>query len=208
MSVITNGRITTIVFDLGGVLVDWNPRYLFRKIFGANEAAMETFLTEVCNVAWNEQQDCGRTWDEAIAEAVKNHPTHELNIRAYRERWPEMLNGQIDGTVEILNELKNKPVRLLALTNWSAETFHIAEERFDFLQWFEDVLVSGREKLMKPDPAIFKLLTERYQLNPAQTVFIDDSKVNVDTASKLGLQALHFTGADKARSDLQHLGVL
>lgn len=199
--------IDAVVFDLGGVLIDWNPRHLYRKIFGADESAMETFLKDVCNTAWNEQQDKGRSWADAIAEAIGRHPSHASNIRAYFERWSEMLAGQIEGTVEILEELKGEGVRLLALTNWSGETFPVAQERFPFLSHFEGILVSGHERMMKPDPAIFNLLVERYKLTAGSTLFIDDSIGNVESATRTGLIGLHFQGPEKLRADLRLVGL-
>jgi len=198
--------IDAVVFDLGNVLVDWNPRHLYRKIFGADERAMEAFLKDVCNTAWNEQQDRGRSWADAIAEAVARHPSQESNIRAYHERWPEMLAGSIQGTVDILKDLKASGVRLLALTNWSSETFPVAIERFPFLSDFEGILVSGRERMMKPEPAIFNLLIERYKLTAGSTLFIDDSIGNIEAATRLGLIGLHFQGPDKLRADLRLAG--
>ncbi len=169
---------------------------------------MEAFLANVCNSAWNEHQDRGRSWADAISEATTRHPEHEANIRAYYERWPEMLSGSMDETVAVLEELRNCDVRLLALTNWSDETFHIAEKLFPFIEYFEGIIVSGRERLMKPDPAIFQLLIDRYRLNPHSTVFIDDSMRNVEAAGRLGINALHFTHADGLRADLASLGVI
>ncbi|MFG0669674.1 HAD family hydrolase [Pseudomonas sp. xss_1] len=199
--------IDTVVFDLGGVLVDWNPRHLYRKIFRNDEAAMESFLSDVCNTAWNEQQDRGRPWSEAISEAISHHPSHEANIRVYRERWDEMLSGAMVGTVEILNELQLGGIRLVALTNWSAETFHYAERRFEFLKKFEGVLVSGKEGLIKPEPEIFQLLLHRYSLAPRRTLFIDDVEKNVAAARAQGMLAVRFTDADQLRSDLVTLGL-
>lgn len=199
--------ITTVVFDLGGVLIDWNPRYLYRQLFGADEAGMEHFLAEVCHAGWNERQDAGRSWAEAVDEAVARHPAHESNIRAYHERWSEMLAGPIHGTVAILEELRGTPIRLLALTNWSAETFPIAQQRYAFLQWFEGILVSAHEKLAKPDPAIYQLLIKRYQLDAAATLFIDDSLRNVQAAIGVGLQSVQFAGAAVLRRDLVSLGL-
>lgn len=198
-----SNSVDTVVFDLGGVLVDWNPRYLYRKLFDGDEAAMEAFLANVCNTTWNERQDRGRPWAEAIAEAVAQHPSHEPNIRAYRERWEEMLNGALEETVQVLNDLHQNGVRLLALTNWSAETFSVAEERFEFLGKFEGVLVSGREGLMKPEPEIFQLLIQRYGLTPSRTLFIDDVRKNVDAATAQGLRAVQFINAEQLRHDLQ-----
>lgn len=199
--------VDVVVFDLGGVLIDWNPRHLYRKLFGADEAAMEAFLQHVCNSAWNERQDRGRPWAEAVAEAVARHPAHEPHIRAYHERWEEMLGGALHDTVAILRELKAAGVRVLALTNWSAETFPIAERRFDFLQWFDGVVVSGREGLMKPEPEIFQRLIERHRLEPSRTVFIDDHARNVEAAIGAGLRALRFVDAQRLRTDLAALGL-
>lgn len=199
-------HIDTIVFDLGGVLIDWNPRHLYRKIFN-DEVEMERFLTEVCNSEWNERQDAGRPWTEGIAEAIKQHPHYEAEIRAYHERWSETLNGAIDDTVILLEALKRSGIRLLALTNWSNETFHFAEEQFPFLTQFEGILVSGYERLAKPDPRIFNLLIERYHLTPQRTIFIDDSLRNVEGARNVDLHALQFTDAQKLKQDLIALGV-
>lgn len=199
-------HIDTVVFDLGGVLIDWNPRHLYRKIFG-NEAEMETFLAEVCNSEWNEKQDAGRPWTEGVAEAIKLHPHYAEQIRAYHERWTETLNGTIDDTVALLEPLKRNGIRILALTNWSNETFHFAEEMFPFLSEFEGILVSGDERLIKPDPRIFNLLIERYHLTPQHTVFIDDNLRNVEGARKVGLHALQFTNAQKLKQELNALGV-
>ncbi|WP_233441780.1 HAD family hydrolase [Aggregatibacter actinomycetemcomitans] len=188
------------------MLVDWNPRHLYRKIF-SNDAEMERFLAEVCNSEWNARQDAGRSWSEGVAEAVKQHPQYEAETRAYHERWTETLNGAIDDTVALLEPLKRSGVRLLALTNWSNETFHFAEERFPFLTEFEGILVSGYERLAKPDPRIFNLLIERYHLNPQHTVFIDDNLRNVEGARNVGLHTLQFTHAQKLKQDLITLGV-
>lgn len=198
--------INTVVFDLGNVLIDWNPRHLYRKIF-ADEAEMEYFLTHVCNSEWNEKQDAGRPWVEAVAEAGARFPQYEAAIRAYHERWPETLNGALEDSVALLKRLKNQGVRVLALTNWSNETFHFAEEQFPFLQEFEGIVVSGYEQLIKPDPRIFNLLIERYGLNPAQTVFVDDSPRNVEGARAVGLHAVQFSNAAKLEEALAQLSL-
>lgn len=200
--------VNTIIFDLGNVLIRWDPRFLYRKIFGSDEAAMEHFLSEVCSPAWNEQQDRGRPWKDAIAEAVARHPQHEAHIRAYFDRWSEMIPGEMTETVAVLAQLRERNFRLLALTNWSAETFHIAEARFPFLQWFEGIVVSGRERLMKPEPAIFRLIIERYQLQPAATAFIDDSARNVEAARREGLQGIHFVNAEDLVARLRDVGIM
>ncbi len=200
--------IRSVVFDLGGVLIDWNPRYLYRKIFAGDEAAMEHFLTHVCNNAWNLAQDGGRPWADAIEVLSAEHPQHRPLISAYRERWDEMLNGPIPGTVDVLAELKDKGVPIYALTNWSAETFPIAKERYEFLGWFRDVLVSGEEKMVKLDPRIYQLLLSRNGLSAGESVFIDDSHKNVAGAQAAGMTALYFQTPEKLRADLAALGLL
>jgi 2-haloacid dehalogenase len=196
------------VFDLGGVLIDWNPRYLYRRLFDGDEAAMERFLAEICNNDWNLQQDAGRPFAEACALLVDRHPEQKHLIEAYRTRWFEMLAGPIHGTVEILRELRDRGTPLYALTNWSAETFPLARERYDFLHWFQGTVVSGAEKLVKPDPRIYRLLLERHGIDPAASVYIDDNPVNARVATDLGLHGIHFTGPDALRDDLERVGLL
>ncbi len=204
---LSTGPIDTVVFDLGNVLIQWDPRHLYRKIFGTDETAMEYFLSEVCTMAWNEQQDRGRPWDEGIAEAIARHPAYAPQIRAFYDRWEEMIPGALEDTVDILQQLRTLNLRLLALTNWSAQTYHFAEARFPFLSWFEGIVVSGRERLVKPEPAIYQLLIQRYQLRPETTAFIDDSLRNVAAAQDQGLQAIYFHGAGALRLQLQALGI-
>ena len=202
------GTPDTVVFDLGGVLIDWNPRYLYRKLFAADEAGMERFLAEVCNGDWNEQQDAGRPFADAVALLVARHPDLRPLIEAYDRRWPEMLGGPIDGTVALLGELKAIGRPLYALTNWSAEKFPIARERYGFLGWFQGILVSGEERMKKPDPAIFRLMAARFGLAPGRTVYIDDAPHNVAAADALGFRALRFTGPERLRLDLAELGLI
>ena len=200
-------RFDTVVFDLGGVLIDWNPRYLYRQLFD-DEAAMERFLAEVCTPQWNEQQDAGRPWREAVAVLSAQYPQHAALIDAYHTRWPEMLGGAMAPSVAVLDELRARGVRLYALTNWSQETFPLAWERFDFLRGFEGIVVSGSEGLIKPDPAIFQLTIDRFGLVPARTVYIDDSPRNVAAAAAMGMHALHFHDAHALRAALVHGGLL
>ena len=201
-------NFTTVVFDLGGVLVDWNPRYFYRKLFRGDDAAMEDFLTNVCTPHWNEQQDGGRTFAEATALLKKEHPHKAELIDAWLPGYPEMLKGLIPGTTEVLAELKAAGVRTYALSNWSAETFHYALERFDFFNLFDGRLISGDVKMMKPDPRIFQLLFEKFEIDPTQAVYVDDVLKNVEAARRLGMNAIHFTGAEGLRRELMRLEVL
>ncbi|MGA9865576.1 MAG: HAD family phosphatase [Acetobacteraceae bacterium] len=195
------------MFDLGGVLIDWNPRHLYRKLFDGDDDAMERFLTDVCSNSWNLRQDAGRGWAEAIAELSARHPAHAPLIEAFRTRWAEMLAGPIEGTVAILRELRNAGTPLYALTNWSHETFPIARERYEFLSWFDAIVVSGAERLVKPDPAIFTLLMERHGLRAEQLVFVDDNPRNADAATALGMHGIHFVSPAGLRADLAKLGL-
>ena len=196
-----------IVFDLGGVLIDWNPKHLYRKLID-DEDEIDTFLTEVCSPEWNIKQDAGRALAEATAERVALFPDKRSLIEAFYDRWEEMLGGEISDTVEILRELKGSGETLYALTNWSGETFPIALRRFDFLHWFEGTVVSGVEKLAKPDPAIFNLLLNRYELQAEDCLFIDDSKTNIEAATKIGFNTHHFTSANELRKYLSQGNLL
>lgn len=201
-------EIKTIVFDLGGVLIDWDPAYLYRKMFD-DPKEMEYFLTEVCTPSWNAEQDAGRSWEDAINLLLPHFPKYEKEIRAYFGRWTEMLGGPIEGTVDILSEIKQGGrYRLYALTNWSAETFPHAIERYDFLQWFEGILVSGAENLKKPDHRIYDLLLNRYQIEGPRALFLDDSIANVEGSIAAGLPAIQFHNPTQLRKDLQQKGVL
>jgi 2-haloacid dehalogenase len=196
------GPVKAVVFDLGGVLIDWDPRYLYRKLLD-DEAAVEEFLATVCTPEWNAEQDRGRPFAEGVAELVERHPVHAVAITAYHERWPEMLGGAVGGTVEVLAELGAAGVPVYALTNWSAETFGVARERFEFLEWFDGVLVSGEERMIKPDPAIFRLLLDRFGLDPGATFYVDDSEPNVEAAGRLGFDAVRFRTPARLRRDLE-----
>jgi 2-haloacid dehalogenase len=198
---------TAVVFDLGGVLIDWNPRYLYRKLFD-DEAAMERFLADVVSPEWNGQQDSGRTWAEAVEVLSREHPEQRDLIAAYWLRWQETLGDAIAPTVAILEELRGAGVRLYALSNWSAETFPVARPRYPFLDWFDGIVISGEEKVAKPDPAIFQHLLDRYGLDPATTVFIDDSEANVRAAAAEGITSRRFVNAATLRNDLRRLGLL
>ena len=196
------------VFDLGGVLVDWNPRYLYRKVFNGDEAAMEDILANVCTSSWNSQQDAGRPFREACAALKLEYPEHADAIDAWFERQPEMINGPIQGTVEILAELRERGVPLYALSNWSAETFPSSLRRFDFLHWFDGVMLSGEARLLKPDPRIFQHFFKTHAIDPRRTVYIDDLAPNVQTAIALGMHGIVFTDPAALRKELIKLGLL
>jgi 2-haloacid dehalogenase len=200
--------IDTIIFDLGGVLIDWNPRYLYRKIFNTEEE-ITWFLENVCTPEWNDHQDGGRSFEEATNELIAKFPDHESAIRAWYERWQETIGGRIHETVELLAEIKkSKKYKLYALTNWSAETFPWALANFDFLHWFDGIVVSGVEKSRKPFPEFYLILFDRYQINPAQAIFIDDNIKNVEGALKVGLPTIHFQNSHQARKELTELEIL
>lgn len=200
--------MNTILFDLGAVLIDWNPRYLYRPLFKGDEAAMERFLGEIVPPAWNHEIDAGKSFADAVAERALAHPDHAQMIALWKDGWAKMLHGAIPESVDILAGLRARGYRLYALTNWSAETFPLARQRFEFLKWFGDIVVSGEVGLAKPDPRIFELAIERCRLEPAQTLFIDDNLPNVEAARASGLHALQFLSPAGLRADLTRLGLL
>ncbi len=199
--------IDTFVFDLGNVLINWDPRHLYRKLF-ASDVEMERFLAEVCNHEWNIQMDAGRPFADGTAELVERHPHQADLIRADRDRWPEMLGGPIPGSVNLLSRIRAGGGRLFALTNWSNETFPIARDRYDFLGWFSHIAVSGELGLVKPDPAIFRHLIGTCAVAPARTLFIDDSLVNIRGAACLGFATHHFSEPNLLEAHLQDWGLL
>lgn len=189
------------VFDLGGVLIDWNPRYLYRKLF-ADEAEMEYFLNHVCTPEWNLAQDAGRSFAEGTRLLIAQFPHYEAEIRAYDERWEEMIRGAIDGSVGILQTLHKKGYALYALTNWSTEKFPVAQRKFPFLALFRQIIVSGEEKCIKPDPQLYRLMLDRIGHTAKECIFIDDNLANVITAQQLGFQAIHFQSPAQLREAL------
>ena len=199
--------VNAVVFDLGGVLLDWDPRYLYRQLMAHDE--VDDFLDEIDFASWNRVQDStSRPWALAVEELVAQHPHRRDLIAAYRQRFRESIAGPIPGTVDILRELHQRKVRLFALTNWSAETFAETRGEFDFLGLFEGIVVSGEEEIAKPDPRVFRLVLDRYQLAADATVLVDDSAANVAAAESVGLVALRFRDADRLREDLVSLGLL
>ncbi len=200
--------MNTVIFDLGGVLLDWNPRHLYRKLFAGDDAAMERFLAEVCSGEWNAQQDAGRPFAEAVAALMPQHAAQRPLIEAWRDRFGEMIPGTLEDTVAVAAELRDRGVPLYALTNWSHETFPAQAQRFACLSWFAGIVVSGAERVMKPDPRIFEILLARYRIDPASAVFVDDNPVNAQAASALGMHGIRFRSAAGLRRELAALGLL
>lgn len=195
------------VFDFGGVLIDWDPRYLYRKLFGGDNVAMERFLSEVNFYDWNHEQDKGRPFDEGIAELSEKFPHYATMISAFGERWEETIAGQIPETVATLQQLKEQGYPLFGLTNWSAETFSRIRPRYDFLSWFDDIVVSGEVGVAKPDPVIYEILLEAAKANAEQCLFIDDSKVNVNAAAELGFMTIRFESPEQLQQELSMRGL-
>jgi 2-haloacid dehalogenase len=200
-------KVNTIIFDLGGVLIDWNPKYLYRKVFDTEEQ-IDWFLNNICTMEWNVEQDAGRTFNEATQHLVNQYPEHEKEIRIFYDRWTEMLGGEIKDSVALLHQLKQMNSHsLYALTNWSAEAFPVARQRFEFLQLFEGIVVSGEENTRKPFKDIYEIIIDRYQLTPQKSVFIDDNFENVVGAKTVGMHAIHFKNSQQLINELQYLGV-
>lgn len=202
-------NINTIIFDLGGVLIDWNPNYVFDKVFEENEEKKRHFFEHICTSDWNEEQDGGRSIKEATELLVNRHPDWKEHIEAYYGRWEEMLGGPIAETVEVFRELKDSNrYKLYALTNWSAELFPIALKRYDFLHWFDGRVVSGEEKMRKPFPEFYQLILDRFQLKPETTLFIDDNSRNAKAAEDLGIHTIHFRSAAQLKEKLLEYNIL
>lgn len=200
-------KIDTVVFDLGGVLIDWDPRKVYRQIFDTEEE-IDWFFENICTMDWNEEQDAGRSLFEATNMKILEHPQWAEHIKAYYGRWEEMLGDAIEDTLKVLNDLRGIPnLRLIALTNWSAETFPIALDKFEFLQWFEGIVVSGTENTRKPFPDIYQIVFDRYNVDPASALFIDDNLRNVQASESLGMQAIHFKRNKSLKKKLRNLGL-
>jgi len=200
--------IKTIVFDLGGVLLDWNPMYVYRDYFESEEQR-NFFFEKICTSDWNEEQDAGRSIVEATQLLIAQNPEWEKPIRDFYGRWTEMLQGPIHGTVEIFKQLKESGnYRIYALTNWQADLFNIALVRYNFLHWFDGRVVSGEEKTRKPFLPIYKTLVERFSIVPSDAVYIDDNIRNLHPAKELGFSTIHFQSPEQFRKELEKLGVL
>jgi 2-haloacid dehalogenase len=196
-----------VVFDIGGVVLDWDPRHLFREVI-PDEDTREWFLREVCPPDWNLRQDQGRTWAEAVAEAVGRHPDHEGWIRTYDERWLETIGGVDDDIVRLVRELRREGVPVYALTNYSAEKWALSREHIDVLAEFDGVVVSGEEAVAKPDERIYRILLDRYGLTAERTFFTDDVAANVEAARAVGIDAELFSDAATVRTQLAARGIL
>lgn len=196
--------IKNIVFDFGNVLIEWNPRHLYRKVFESEEE-MEYFLSEVCNAEWNRQQDSDRTFAEGIAELVPKFPQYEREINFYFDRWFEMLGEEYPASATLKKVLRAEGYRLYGLSNWSAELFPTVEERYTFMKDLDGVVVSGFEKVQKPDERIYRILLDRYNLRPEETVFFDDVLENVIAAREVGIHGILFKSAEQAEQDLKAL---
>lgn len=204
----SGGRAATVaVFDMGGVLVDWDPRYLYRDLIG-DEQEMERFLAEICTPEWNKAQDAGRPWAEAVATLTALHPEYAEWIRAYDEQWERMLGGLIEESVAVLTELRERGVPTYGLTNFSAEKWQLTLDRYEVLRGFDGVVVSGEEKVTKPDHEIYRILLERYGLDPATSWYVDDVPTNVLAARELGMPADVFLDGRQLRTDLCRRGLL
>lgn len=199
--------IEAVIFDLGGVLIDWNRDHLYRQLI-ADDAERSHFLREICSPEWNSRADAGEPFADLIAEQVRAHPERRELIEAYWLRWPEMCPGPFPETVEILETVINRGFEVYALTNWSAETLPRVEDRFPFLDWFDGIVVSGHEGVIKPDPEIFDRLSSRFGITPEAAVFIDDSPFNVEGAAALGYVSIHYISPTQLRAELAALGVL
>jgi len=197
-----------VVFDIGGVLIDWNPRYLYRKLFAEDTTAMEEFLNSVCTLDWNLQQDAGRPWKEAIGDLSARYPEKAELIAAYDLNWDEMVSGPIPGTADLLWELKRRGTPVYCITNFSVDKLNRARERFEELNAFDDIVISGEVRLLKPDAAIYRRLLDQHDLRAEDTLFIDDVEHNVEGARAVGMHAVRFTDADTQRADLTGYGLL
>ena len=199
-------QLKNIVFDFGGVLIDWNPEYLYKKVFD-DKAQMEHFLNNVCTYNWNVLQDAGRPVAVATAEKQQEFPEYKDEIAMYYGRWAEMLGGEIAENSRLVKPLSEK-YNTYGLTNWSAETIPVAMERYDFFNHLKGIVVSGEEKLIKPDPKLYYILLDRFNINPEETLFIDDNAHNIDTAKLLGFETIHFTPDVNLENVLTEMGML
>ena len=195
--------IKAIIFDFGGVLLEWDPRHLYKRFFPGQPQAMDQFLAEINFYEWNAQQDRGRPFAEGIAALSAQFPQHAHLIQAYYDHWEDSVTGAITGTVDILQALKDKGYPLYGLSNWSAETYPRARRKYPFFDLFDDIILSGDVKLNKPDPAIFKLLLSKIKYSAPECLLVDDSLPNIEVAKSLGFNTIHFISPSQLQSELQ-----
>lgn len=201
--------IKNIIFDLGGVLIDWNPEYVFLKEFRGDRDKMNYFLNHICSWEWNMNQDAGYPIAKATKERIALFPEHKSLIEMYYGRWEEMLGYAHEETVALLKALyENKNYNIYALTNWSGETFPVALKKFKWLQWFKGILVSGDEGMRKPFPEIYQLMLKRYHLQAKECIFIDDSLKNIEGCEAVDIKGIHFTNAEQLKISLKNLGIV
>lgn len=199
-------NIKNIIFDFGGVLIDWNPRYLYHDKF-ASEEEMESFLQKVCDPVWNSKLDAGYSFRQATLELSEQYPEYRQEIAIYHDQWMQMVGGAVEENVAVMLELKDR-YKLFGLTNWSNETFPPVCERYSFFKSFEGIVVSGAERLIKPDPKIYQLLLSRYALKASECLFIDDNIDNIKAAQKLGFATVHLPEGVDLRASLQALDLI
>jgi 2-haloacid dehalogenase len=194
-------KIDTIIFDFGGVLVDWNPHYLYDSYFGDTKKT-DYFLTNICTPEWNAQMDGGKPFADGIAEKIAEHPEYEKEIRMYWTDWKQMMGKQIDGMQELLQDLKAAGYHIYGLSNWSAETFYQVRNDYPIFDLLEGSVLSGEEKCLKPEPKIYTILLDRYHINPNTAVFFDDNLANVEGAKAVGIHGIQFVSAEQIRKEL------
>ena len=201
-------QIKTIIFDLGGVLIDWNPEYVYLDVYDGDREKMQYFFDHICTSDWNENQDAGYSLEQATKDRIALFPDHEEHIKMFYGRWEEMLGDAIEGTVDILKKLvDSKKYQVVALTNWSHETFPVAREKFEFLNWFEGILVSGEEKTRKPFPDIYEMTLSRFKADAEHSLFIDDNLRNSNAAKELGINAIRFESPEQLTQELKRYNI-
>ena len=201
-------KIQSILFDFGNVLIEWNPRYVYRRYFPNDEQAMERFLHEVDFMDWNAQQDKGRSFAEGVALLSKQFPHYAELIQAYHDNWKDSIGNHLEGTVEIMKQLKKAGYSLYGLSNWSAETFPIAREQYDFFDLLDDIIISGEVGSIKPEPEFFEIALKRIGKPANECLFIDDSLANIEQGRKMGFATIHFESSEQLEEELHKMQLL
>ena len=199
-------NIKAIIFDFGNVLLEWNPWYVYRRHFDSEEA-MKEFFREVDFAGWNAQQDKGRTFKEGVADHSRKFPQHAHLFQAYHDHWKDSIGDAITGAVDILKRLKRAGYPLYGLSNWSAERFPFAREKYNFFELFDDMVISADVRSVKPEPEIYNLMLEKIGRPASECLFIDDSLANIEQAKKMGFVTIHFTSPEQLEDELTHLGI-